>query len=120
MSTPARWTLAFFDAKGNDTSRGWTGVSLTDTARRAFLRFECNPEVRYATLALNGHPFALIAVAQPFMATVTAIAVDERQMTDKERRAIGHIENMLRSGVRVHLRGNVPLWRLHRQRPTRP
>lgn len=120
MSTPARWTLAFFDAKGADISRGWTGVSLTDTTRRALLRFECNPDARYATVALNGQPFALIAVAGPYKATVTAMAQDDRQMTDKQRRAVGHIENMLRSGVRVHLRGSVPLWRLHRPRPDRP
>lgn len=120
MSAPTRWTLAFYDAKGADTSRGWTGVSLTDTVRRAFLRFERNDSVRYATLALNGHPFALIAVGEPFTASVTAIGVDERQMTDKERRAIGHVTNMLRAGTRVHLRGDVPLWRLHRFRASRP
>ena len=120
MST-SRWTLAFYDAKGQDVSRGWTGVSLTDTVRRALLRFEHQPQIRYATLGYNGpHPFALIAVGQPFTASVTAIAIDDRQMSEKERRAIAHVENMLRGGVRVHLRGNVPVWRLHRTRPTRP
>ena len=114
---PARWTLAFYDAKGESASRGWTGVSLTDTTRRALLRFESNPNIRYATLAVAGRPFALIAVTGDFKASITAIAIDEKVMTERERRAVGHIENMLRSRVRVHLRGDIPLWRLDRPRP---
>ena len=63
---------------------------------------------------------ALIAVAGSFKATVTALAADERAMSAKERRAVGHIENMLRSGVRVHLRGSIPQWHLYRKVPQRP
>ena len=115
-----RWSIAFFDAKGADASRGWTSDWLTDAVRRALLRFEHNEQIRYATVAVGGRPFALIAVAGSFKATVTALAADERAMSAKERRAVGHIENMLRSGVRVHLRGSIPQWHLYRKVPQRP
>lgn len=111
------WTLSFYDARGESTSRGMSVDTLTDAVRRVLLRFERHEEIRYATVAMHGRPFALVAVASSFKATCTAIAVDERALSDKERRALGHIENMLRSGVRVHLRGTFPQWHLHRPRP---
>lgn len=120
MSAQTRWSLRFYDAKGQDISRGWTGVGLTDTVRRALLRFEHDEDIRYATLANNGHVFALIGVAGSYKASVTSIAIDERTLSDRETKALGHVENMLRSGVRVHLRGSIPLWRLHRPVPQRP
>lgn len=112
--TPTRWSLAFYDAQGADISRGWSVDTITDAVRRVLLRFERHPEIQYATLSIKDRPFALVAVAGRYKATVTAMATDDRAISDKERKALAFIENYLRSGVRVHLRGDVPLWRLQR------